>query len=121
MREFFVARASEFNDGDRRIVVADRGREIGVFNHAGSYYAYSNYCLHSGGPVCEGILIQRVAEVLGPDRTFEGEIFTDEMHFVCPWHGFEYDMKTGECVGDRRMKLRNFEVVTRDGNIFVLA
>ena len=21
-----------------------------------------------------------------------------EMHFVCPWHGMEYDMKTGECV-----------------------
>ena len=35
------------------------------------------------------------------------------MHFVCPWHGYEYDLKTGECVGDRKLKLRKFEVVKR--------
>ena len=34
-----------------------------------------------------------------PDKTSMGLYFSDnEMHFVCPWHGNEYDMKTGECV-----------------------
>jgi len=121
MREFFVAKASEFKSGDRRIVTTDRGREIGVFSQDDGYYAYSNYCLHSGGPACEGLLINRVAEVLGPGKVYEGEIFADDLHFVCPWHGFEYDLKTGECVGNRKMKLRNYEVVQRDGDVFVLA
>ena len=35
------------------------------------------------------------------------------MHFVCPWHGYEYDMKTGECVSDRRLKLKKYEVVQK--------
>lgn len=121
MRELFVAKKAEFPAGDRRIVVNDHGKEIGVFSQEDGYYAYSNYCLHSGGPVCEGLLINRVEEVIGADRTYEGEIFSDDVHFVCPWHGFEYDLKTGECVGNRKMKLRSFTVVERDGEIFVVA
>ena len=35
------------------------------------------------------------------------------MHFVCPWHGMEYDMKTGECVSDRKMKLRSYKVLRK--------
>ena len=37
------------------------------------------------------------------------------MHFVCPWHGYEYDIKTGECAADRSLKLKSFEVVQARG------
>ena len=63
MPECFVAKASELQDGDRRIVVAGR-EEIGVFFKDGAYFAYSNYCVHSGGPACEGIMINRVVDVI---------------------------------------------------------
>ena len=63
MAEKFVAKASEMTDGDRRIVfVGDH--EIGVFRHEGKYYAYSNFCLHQGGPACEGLTIAKVEERL---------------------------------------------------------
>jgi hypothetical protein len=29
-------------------------------------------------------------------------------------------LKTGECVGDRRLKLKKFDVVERGGDIFVI-
>lgn len=119
MTEVFVAKSSDMNDGDRRIVVAGKN-EIGVFRQNGTYYAYSNYCVHSGGPACEGLLINRVADIIGPDRTYLGQTFTEELHFVCPWHGYEYDIATGECVGDRRLKLKKFDVVQRGGDIFVV-
>ncbi|HUZ34469.1 MAG TPA: hypothetical protein VMV19_20560 [Xanthobacteraceae bacterium] len=35
--------------------------------------------------------------------------------------GMEYDMKTGECVADRRMKLKKFEVVQKGDEVYVLA
>ena len=38
--------------------------EIGVFFKDGAYFAYSNYCVHSGGPACEGIMINRVVDVI---------------------------------------------------------
>ena len=120
MAEWFVAKSSELKDGDRKVVVAGK-REIGVFHKDGAFYAYSNNCLHQGGPACEGILINNVLDVIAPDRTYQGQTFGDEVHFVCPWHGYEYDLKTGEMIGDRKQKLRKYEVVRRGDDIYVVA
>jgi nitrite reductase/ring-hydroxylating ferredoxin subunit len=120
MAEWFVAKAADLPDGDRRIVNAGNN-EIGVFHHGGTYYAYSNYCVHSGGPACEGILINQVVDLIAPDRTYQGQTFSDEVHFVCPWHGYEYELTTGQCVGDRKLKLKKFEVVRRGDDIYVVA
>jgi nitrite reductase/ring-hydroxylating ferredoxin subunit len=119
--EKLVGKISEFNDGDRRIVfVGDH--EIGVFREHGTFYAYSNYCLHQGGPACEGLTIAKVEERLMPDKTSKGLYFSDtELHFVCPWHGYEYDMKTGECVSDRKLKLRKYEVIQKGDEVYVRA
>jgi len=119
MPECFVAKATDLKDGDRWIVVSGK-HEVGVFFKDGSYYAYSNYCLHAGGPACEGILVNKVVDLIAADRTYEGQSFSDELHFVCPWHGYEYDIKTGECAGDRKLKLRKYEVVRRGDDIFVV-
>ena len=121
MTEIFVAKAAQLKDGDRRIVRGERG-EIGVFQQGGAYYAYSNTCLHSGGPACEGLIMPLVVDVIAEDKTYQGQVFDEnEMHFVCPWHGWDYDMKTGVCIGDRKQKLRKYEVVRRGDDIFVIA
>ncbi len=99
MAEVFVGKASELKDGDRRIVKTARG-EVGLFVEDGTYHAYSNLCPHQGGPACEGILINKVEDVIAPDRTYQGQTFSDTRHFVCPWHGWEYDLD------DRRMRRR---------------
>jgi nitrite reductase/ring-hydroxylating ferredoxin subunit len=121
MPEKFVAKVSELNDGDRRIVfVGDN--EIGVFKHGGQYYAYSNFCLHQGGPACEGLTIAKVEERLRPDKTSQGLYFSEtDMNFVCPWHGMEYDMKTGECISNRKMKLKKYQVLEKGDEVYVVA
>jgi nitrite reductase/ring-hydroxylating ferredoxin subunit len=121
MAEQFVAKVSEFADGERRIVpVGDL--EIGVFRQDGQYYAYGNTCLHQGGPACEGLIIAKVEEQIMPDRTSRGLYFSEtELHFVCPWHGYEYDLRTGEFVGNRRLRLRKYEVRLRGDDIYVVA
>ena len=121
MAEWFVAKASEMKDGDRRVVTAGR-REIGVFHKDGGYYAYSNTCLHQFGPACEGLIIAKVDEPLNEDKTSRGMQFSEtELHFVCPWHGYEYDLRTGECVADRRLRLRKYDVVQKGDELYVLA
>jgi nitrite reductase/ring-hydroxylating ferredoxin subunit len=120
MAEWFVAKAAEMPDGDRRIVTVG-AQEIGVFHKDGAFYAYSNYCVHSGGPACEGLIINEVVDVIAPDRTYQGQTFSEKVHFVCPWHGYEYDLKTGACIGDRRLKLKKFDVVRRGDDIYVVA
>jgi len=120
MAEQFVGRLSEFTDGSRQIVKIGN-TEVGVFRHEGEFFAYSNYCLHQGGPACEGMMINNVVDVIDKDGLYQGQSYGDEMHFVCPWHGYEYDMKTGECIGDRKLKLRKYEVVKRGEDVYVVA
>jgi len=121
MAEQYVGKSAEFKDGDRRIIFAGE-HEIGVFRHEGQFYAYSNFCLHQGGPACEGLTIAKVEERLRPDMTSQGLYFSEtEMHFVCPWHGMEYDMKTGECVSDRKLKLRKYQVVEKGDEVYVVS
>jgi len=121
MAQVFVCKDFEMKDGDVRIVRQDK-TEVGVYRHAGAFYAYSNFCLHQGGPACEGLTIAKVEERIMPDKTSRGMYFSEtEMHFVCPWHGYEYDMKTGECVSDRRLKLRRYKVVEKEDGVYVVA
>ena len=59
--------------------------------------------------------------MIGPDKTWVGQKFSEErVNFVCPWHGYEYDIKTGECAGNRKLRLRSYEVVQRDQQLYVV-
>ena len=53
-------------------------------------------------------------DVIGKDGEFLGQKYDEtDIHIVCPWHGYEYDLKTGQCIGDKRLKLRAYKVVKR--------
>ena len=120
MAEIPVCRKDDFGSGCR--IVASGGVEIGVYRHKDGYVAYRNLCPHQGGPVCEGVIIPRVVTVLDQDQSFRRSAFDmDEMHFVCPWHGWEYRIATGECVGDSRIRLKSYPVVEREGMLYVAA
>ncbi len=120
MVDIFVAHAAELaEEGSRRIIThAERG--VGVIRAKGTLHAFANHCPHQGGPVCDGLLIHQVEEVLGPDKSYQGMRFdTDTLNLVCPWHGWEFNVQTGRTAGDPRFSLRRFEVIERDGDIFV--
>ena len=46
--------------------------------------------------------------------------WTEEGHILnCPWHGWEYDVTTGECLSRNRVRLPAHDVEVRDGEIVV--
>jgi nitrite reductase/ring-hydroxylating ferredoxin subunit len=118
MAEVFVSKAADFKEGERRIVTTAKG-EVGMFHERGAYYAYANLCPHQGGPACEGVMMNKVVDIIAADRSYQGQTFSETRHFVCPWHGYEYDLQTGVCAGDKRLKVRKFEVVRRGDDIFI--
>jgi 3-phenylpropionate/trans-cinnamate dioxygenase ferredoxin subunit len=75
-----------------RKIVEIGGVSVGVFNVGGEYFALRNRCPHQGGPLCEGRLAGFVeASVPGEVRySRPGEILR------CPWHAWEYDIRTGQ-------------------------
>ncbi len=120
MAELFAGSEAEFEEGDCKIIVQD-DLEIGVFRVGPSYYAYRNHCAHQGGPVCQGRLFRDVEEILGEDQSSLGLRFAEEkIHIVCPWHGYEYDIRTGAHPADPDIRLEQFEVEVRDGDVYIL-
>ena len=118
--EILVGTRADF-EADGRRIISVRGIDIGVLQYDGQFYAYENRCVHMGGPVCEGRILGKVETVLRDDKTVLGERFSEaEVHLICPWHGYEYDLATGECAVDRRLRLRRFDVVEKGDDIYVV-
>jgi len=79
------------------IVATANGKEYAVFNLDGTFHVIDNACLHRGGPLGEGEL--------------EGDIVT------CPWHGWQYNVKTGVCLTKDGITAACYEVKVEGGDI----
>ena len=119
MREVNVGAASSFADPGRKLIESG-GIEVGVFKLGGEFFAYENVCPHIGGPACQGKIIAKVEEVVAPDRTSKGMDFSkDKINVVCPWHGFEFDIRTGRHHGNARYRLKPVKVRVDSGDVIV--
>ena len=119
MKEPIIAALTEDVLEGGRVVVDVQGTEIGIFRLDGRLYAWENRCAHFGGPVCQGVLMNRVVERLDGEKRSLGDDFDDQLHIVCPWHGYEYDIRTGEHPADPKARLRPIDVEEREGEILV--
>jgi nitrite reductase (NADH) small subunit len=81
--------AREFPCGDKTICVANVNGEIS---------AMDNVCLHMGGPLGEGVV--------------------DGGKVVCPWHGWEYDPKTG-AANRSGQKVAVYPVKLENGDLLI--
>ena len=101
-----VARVDEFPPGERRIVT-DGARSIGVFRVGDRFYALNNYCPHQGGPLCLGRTTPWVTSSGPGDVHLDG----DDALVACPWHGWEYDLATGQSfLGPGEAPVRTYDV-----------
>ena len=86
-----VAKASEVAPGASKVVTV-KGREIGLFNLDGEYFALANRCPHAGGPLCEGCIVALVQS----ERPGHYRLAPRQEFLRCPWHGWEFDIRTGQ-------------------------
>jgi nitrite reductase/ring-hydroxylating ferredoxin subunit len=106
-----VSRLDEFPPGERRIVRAGR-RSIGVFRVGDTFYAINNYCPHQGGPLCLG----RTKPWVSSTRPGEYVLAEREALVACPWHGWEYDLATGQSfLGPGQPPARTYAVSVERG------
>lgn len=100
-----VCPAAELAPGQRKLVTFGRV-EIGVFNVGGEFHAYRNICPHAGAPVCVG----KISGTTTPSPVYEYHYGRDGCILRCPWHGWEFDLKTGQHLVDPDMRLKKFPV-----------
>lgn len=75
------------------------GKTICVANVNGSYSAMDNVCLHRGGPLGQGTIEQ-------------GKV-------VCPWHGWEWDPKTGQAVNTPNARIAVYPLKIENGDVLI--
>lgn len=113
MEKFVVGMARDLPPG-KRMIVTLKGRSIGIFNVAGTYYALKNACPHQGAPLCAGSVVGMTFPSLpsGPDDYLygrEGEILR------CPWHGWEFDITNGKSIfNPHKYRVKTYEVTVEE-------
>lgn len=75
-----------------------RGHVFTVCNVAGEIFAIDGVCPHAGAPLAQGALHEHTV--------------------VCPWHGYEFDCRTGS---GNRLPLRTYGVELHEGIIYLNA
>jgi nitrite reductase/ring-hydroxylating ferredoxin subunit len=82
----------------------------------GTLYALTANCLHQGGPLEMG----KLYEHMKPTNEV-GEYVPDKACEIlkCPWHGYEYDIKTGCVIADPTRRLQQFTVREEGDDIVV--
>ena len=115
MKRHVVARADEVAPGTSRIVTVN-GREIGVFNVKGEFFALANRCPHQGGSLCLG----KIGGLVLSDGPGNYRVVRPGEFIRCPWHGWEFDIRTGQSWCDpKSTKVRAFQVTVEPGQELV--
>jgi 3-phenylpropionate/trans-cinnamate dioxygenase ferredoxin subunit len=98
MNRHAVCPAAEIPVGGRKIVEL-AGKSVGIFNVHAKFHAVLNLCPHQRAPLCEGKITGTTTSGAVGDYQWErdGEVLR------CPWHGWEFDVTTGQSVFDPEM------------------
>jgi 3-phenylpropionate/trans-cinnamate dioxygenase ferredoxin subunit len=93
-----------------------QGRELGVFNIEDRYFALANRCPHAGGPLCQG----RIVALVQSDGPGSYRLERKGEFLRCPWHGWEFDIRTGQSWCDpKSVRARQFQVTVEPGEKLV--
>ena len=106
-----VATLAEMPPGTRKLVTIGQ-REIAVFNIHGEFFAVLDRCPHQGGSLCKGVLVGLI-ESAEPGHYH----YSRPQQIVrCPWHGWEFDLKTGQSkVDPSSIRVRPYPVEVASG------
>lgn len=95
-----VGRVEDVPPGRGATVELEGGKEVALYNVAGRFYAVENFCPHRGAPLADGNLCGASVE--------------------CDWHGWRFDLQTGQCLGRPGERIEAYEVRIEDGLIKIL-
>jgi nitrite reductase (NADH) small subunit len=94
-----IAKLSDLPPGSCRTVEAGQ-ISVALCNVEGTIYALDNTCPHAGGPLGEGTLLGETIE--------------------CPWHGWRYNVRTGERPENPEIKVECYDVSVEGDTVQIL-
>lgn len=113
MEKHIVGRAKDIPPGSRKLLDV-KGASIGIFNVNEQFFALRNSCPHQGAPLCRG----KITGTTLADKPFEIQYGREGEIIKCPWHGWEFDITSGQSVfNPHKVKVRTYEVTVEGPEI----
>lgn len=106
----------DFPDGERRIITHGR-LSIGVFRTQDDFYAVRNFCPHEGAELCRGPLTGTNLPIA---RSGEMQWGAEGFVLRCPWHAWEFDIRTGQSYTATKMRIKTYPVEVREQRIHLI-
>lgn len=100
------------------VVVDVQGREVVVIRSGDEVFALRNSCPHQSQSFFEGTVHERI---VGTGELGQIGISDGELILSCPWHTWGYDLRSGRCLVDGRLRVATFAVEVREGRVFIEA
>jgi nitrite reductase (NADH) small subunit len=115
MPAVLACRADELEEGRPRVVVIGK-RRVAVTQWQGEVFAVRDVCPHMTSSYERG-LVRGLVKV-----TSDGDLALNENdpQLRCPWHGWEFSLRTGQCLVDPKLRVRAYEAFVEDGDVYVL-
>jgi nitrite reductase/ring-hydroxylating ferredoxin subunit len=114
MAHYPIGSAEQIPEGQHRVFEI-KGKSVVVYNVQGEFFALLNYCPHQGAKMCTG----KVSGTMLPSDVYEYRLGRLGEIVRCPWHGWEFDIKTGKSLVRHDVRLLRYEVVLEDGMLSV--
>lgn len=113
---YCVGTLDEFPLGEFTIVMVG-SHEVGLVRVSEEIVcAVRNVCPHRGAPVCRGT----IDGTMLPSAPGELQFGFENRILACPWHGYEFDVTTGEAMfSDLKLRLRTYPVTVRGDKVYV--
>ncbi|SRR6056297_2180699 len=106
-----VATVAEMPPGSRKLVTIGT-REIALFNIDGEFFAVLDRCPHMGGSLCKGRLVGLIQSSTPGEYSYS----RPQQIVRCPWHGWEFDLRTGQSqVDPTSIRVRPYPVEVASG------
>ena len=111
MTRHIVATVGELAPGASKRVRAG-GRDVALFRSEDTYYAIADRCPHEGASLCGG----RIVGLAVSERPGQYRLERQGQMVRCPWHGWEFDLRTGQSWCDpERVRVRAFPTSVEAG------
>ncbi|MBN9080385.1 MAG: 2Fe-2S ferredoxin [Rhizobiales bacterium 62-17] len=106
-----ISHIDDFPPNTRKVVEVN-GRSVVVFRVEDEFYALLNRCPHEGAELCKG----RLGGLVVSSEPGEYDMTQENQFLRCPWHGWEFDIKTGQSYCDpRKTRTPRYDVAVKSG------
>lgn len=93
-----VIRADDISEGAAKLMRV-KNEEIAIFKHTGKLCAIQNICPHQGGQLSAGTV--------------------ENGAVACPLHGYKFDLQSGACANNPKLKAKVFKLVAHGDGVTV--